>query len=62
MEIQIWLKMHTNNLLKWLGVFFFLEYSAFFKSTQNVEKEFANTDFALTPDFIFIRFIKRLQQ
>lgn len=52
--------MHTNNLLKWLRGF--LEYSAFFKSTQNMEKEFANTDFALTPGFIFIRFIKRLQQ
>lgn len=60
MEIGIWLEMHTNNLLKWLG--FFLEYSAFFKSTQNMGKEFANTDFVLTPDFRFIEFIKRLQQ
>lgn len=60
MEIGIWLEMYTNNLLKWFG--FVLEYIAFFKSTQNMGKKFANTDFALTPVFRFIGFIKRLQQ
>lgn len=58
MEVGIRLEMHTNNLLKFF-FFFFLEYSTFFKSTRCIEKEFANTYFALTLEFRFIGFIKR---
>lgn len=45
--------------LKIFFFFFFLEYSTFFKSTRCIEKEFANTYFALTLEFRFIGFIKR---